>query len=161
MDGNFISKDPIGFRGGDVNLYRMVKNNPVNFVDPLGLFEWANPFTYWTNLYNYARETRIWGHNQYPREENSSMRHCVVSCMAASNFGTAGARIAGVGNEIQGLVLHDIPNLRGRISGEQPWAFQPQDLRDNERGFRCSERNRDTLDENDIRQNCIRSCQGR
>ena len=35
--GRFISKDPIGFAGGDVNLYRMVGNNPVNFVDPLGL----------------------------------------------------------------------------------------------------------------------------
>jgi len=35
--GRFISKDPIGFAGGDVNLYRYVGNNPVNFVDPLGL----------------------------------------------------------------------------------------------------------------------------
>ncbi len=33
----FISEDPIGFGGGDVNLYVMVGNNPVNFVDPLGL----------------------------------------------------------------------------------------------------------------------------
>lgn len=29
----FISEDPIGFAGGDVNLYRMVGNNPVNFVE--------------------------------------------------------------------------------------------------------------------------------
>ncbi|MBI3377424.1 MAG: RHS repeat protein [Nitrospirae bacterium] len=35
--GRFISKDPIGFGGGDVNLYRYVGNNPVNFVDPEGL----------------------------------------------------------------------------------------------------------------------------
>jgi RHS repeat-associated protein len=38
MEGRFISKDPIGFRGGDVNLYAMVLNNPINAVDPLGLF---------------------------------------------------------------------------------------------------------------------------
>jgi hypothetical protein len=51
--GRFISKDPIGFAGGDVNLYRYVDsvgkvpmetnlyqyagNNPINFIDPLGL----------------------------------------------------------------------------------------------------------------------------
>ncbi len=33
----FLTKDPIGLAGGDVNLYRMVQNNPINFVDPLGL----------------------------------------------------------------------------------------------------------------------------
>ena len=36
--GRFISEDPIGFDGGDVNLYAYVANNPVIFVDPEGLF---------------------------------------------------------------------------------------------------------------------------
>lgn len=35
--GRFVSPDPIGFRGGDANLYRYVGNNPVNRVDPFGL----------------------------------------------------------------------------------------------------------------------------
>ncbi len=35
--GRFLTKDPIGFAGGDVNLYRYVGNNPITFVDPLGL----------------------------------------------------------------------------------------------------------------------------
>jgi len=35
--GRFIEKDPIGFRAGDLNLYRYVSNNPVNLVDPMGL----------------------------------------------------------------------------------------------------------------------------
>jgi RHS repeat-associated protein len=35
--GRFISKDPIGFEGGDVNLFRYVKNNSVNWFDPRGL----------------------------------------------------------------------------------------------------------------------------
>ena len=34
--GRFISEDPIGFRDGDLNLYRYVGNNPVNQVDPSG-----------------------------------------------------------------------------------------------------------------------------
>ena len=34
--GTFISPDPIGFRGGDPNLYRYVVNNPINYIDPDG-----------------------------------------------------------------------------------------------------------------------------
>jgi RHS repeat-associated protein len=36
--GRFISQDPLGFDGGDVNLYIYAKNNPVLFSDPLGLW---------------------------------------------------------------------------------------------------------------------------
>ena len=36
--GRFLSEDPIGFWGGDVNLYGYVLNNPVNWVDPFGKF---------------------------------------------------------------------------------------------------------------------------
>ena len=35
--GRFLTKDPIGFAGGDGNLYRYVTNNPINWMDPLGL----------------------------------------------------------------------------------------------------------------------------
>jgi RHS repeat-associated protein len=40
--GRWTAKDPIGFGGGDTNLYGYVVNDPVNFVDPLGLLT----FTY-------------------------------------------------------------------------------------------------------------------
>jgi len=33
----FISEDPIGFAGGDPNLYAFVGGSPTNFTDPLGL----------------------------------------------------------------------------------------------------------------------------
>jgi len=35
--GRFISEDPIGFDGGDVNLMAYVRNNPVSGIDPSGL----------------------------------------------------------------------------------------------------------------------------
>ncbi|MBI4791547.1 MAG: RHS repeat-associated core domain-containing protein [Deltaproteobacteria bacterium] len=33
----FISEDPLGFDGGDLNLYAYVGNNPINRTDPSGL----------------------------------------------------------------------------------------------------------------------------
>lgn len=41
--GRFNSADPIGFAGGDVNLYAYVRNNPVTFDDPHGLIAPAIP----------------------------------------------------------------------------------------------------------------------
>ncbi len=35
--GRFVTKDPIGFGGGDVNLYGYVSNDPVNWRDSAGL----------------------------------------------------------------------------------------------------------------------------
>ena len=35
--GRFISEDPLGFDGGDTNLYAYASGNPVTFVDPNGL----------------------------------------------------------------------------------------------------------------------------
>jgi len=35
--GRFVSEDPVGFQGGDVNLYRYVSNRPVSMGDPSGL----------------------------------------------------------------------------------------------------------------------------
>ena len=40
MEGRFISRDPIGFDSGDVNLYSYVFNNPINLTDPSGNSPW-------------------------------------------------------------------------------------------------------------------------
>jgi RHS repeat-associated protein len=36
--GRFINKDPIGFAGGDTNLFAYSGNNPVSWIDPWGLW---------------------------------------------------------------------------------------------------------------------------
>ncbi|PXF55877.1 MAG: hypothetical protein C4B58_14500 [Deltaproteobacteria bacterium] len=38
--GRWTAKDPIGFAGGDTDLYGYCLNNPINAVDPLGLWRW-------------------------------------------------------------------------------------------------------------------------
>jgi RHS repeat-associated protein len=42
--GRWTAKDPIGFNGGDVNLYGYVESDPINFVDLFGLFDLGNAF---------------------------------------------------------------------------------------------------------------------
>ena len=36
--GRWISRDPILFAGGETSLYGYVGNDPINFIDPSGLF---------------------------------------------------------------------------------------------------------------------------
>jgi len=40
--GRFISEDPLGFAGSDINVYSYVGNNPISRVDPSGL-SWICP----------------------------------------------------------------------------------------------------------------------
>ncbi len=47
--GRFISEDPIGFAGGDVNRYGYVGENPTNATDPSGLYE--EDFHYYVTYY--------------------------------------------------------------------------------------------------------------
>ncbi|MBI4586444.1 MAG: PKD domain-containing protein [Planctomycetes bacterium] len=38
--GRWTAKDPLGFGGGDTNLYGYVQSDPVNLIDPSGLITW-------------------------------------------------------------------------------------------------------------------------
>ena len=55
--GRFASRDPIGFAGGDSNLYTYVRNNPVMLTDPSGLWpdiDIGNPLDWLSDAYDYG-----------------------------------------------------------------------------------------------------------
>jgi len=59
--GRFINRDPIGYDGGDANLYRYVGNRPTDLVDPMGLAHmWVGmPWPYRWEQFQAAR-TYYW-----------------------------------------------------------------------------------------------------
>jgi RHS repeat-associated protein len=48
--GQWLSRDPIGFDGGDWNLYRLVGNNPIHWLDPEGLVRLCCIWPFWGPL---------------------------------------------------------------------------------------------------------------
>jgi RHS repeat-associated protein len=54
--GRYLTKDPIGFSGGDVNLFRYTRNNPINFRDPQGLYD---EYVHFYKTYQWALEVGI------------------------------------------------------------------------------------------------------
>ena len=58
--GKWISEDPIGFDAGDVNLYRYVRNAPVELVDYLGLVLQASPIEIYVNKWEYFRSYKVY-----------------------------------------------------------------------------------------------------
>jgi RHS repeat-associated protein len=56
--GKWTAKDPIGFDGGDTNLYGYVLGDPVGFVDPMGLVN-LNLFENGSSDYYWAEQTGL------------------------------------------------------------------------------------------------------
>jgi len=60
--GRFMQPDPIGF-WADANLYRYVKNNPLRFVDPLGLVQqpwYQRAWNWWSDAVTSDDENSTW-----------------------------------------------------------------------------------------------------
>ena len=83
--GRFVTKDPIGFDGGDVNLYNYVGGSPINHTDPYGLFQFVNPYTYWRDFFRGSSD--LYRNFKDMRDANTigadKYFHCMGHCQAS------------------------------------------------------------------------------
>jgi len=63
--GRFTSEDPIGFEGGDINLYLYVKNQPVKLKDPSGLISPDEQMLYENEIKSMSEEREHWIKQQH------------------------------------------------------------------------------------------------
>ena len=89
MEGRFISKDPISFKGGDVNLYGYVQNNPVNYKDPKGTISvpgaiTVGVFTAWLAGFEHCME--IMTGTKLPRDPNTCPAPDPAKFAKAANY---------------------------------------------------------------------------
>ena len=133
-DRLFTAKDPIFFAGGDTNLYGAVQADPVNRVDPFGLFDWGYPIRYWGDFgggvgdfisnYRDMRKANTIGADKY--------FHCMANCQA-SRRGLGGRDAAELISETRELfdeyVKRDPPSAcnEDRSANRQGREGNPQD----------------------------------
>ena len=122
--GRWVSEDPIGFEGGDANLYRYCNNWAMNATDPLGFGLWS---WVWTGNWNASDEE--WdaaseGAGQYYLE-NAGKTHAALNAVGGG-AGGLGVAVSSTIALIEGDLLHDAvennanPNPPGGAANNLP-----------------------------------------
>ncbi len=107
--GKWTAKDPILFAGGDTNLFGYVLNDPVNFVDPLGLYvkHWFED-----SLPSWARDNRT------PEEREEA--HQAYNRDLAKRLGEAGG-LGLLHKKVESIILMD------HLVDFAEWLFHDED----------------------------------
>jgi len=92
----WTAKDPIGFNGGDTNLYGYVLNDPVNFIDPYGEVAWVAAGAVIGAAVNVAA-TYI---AAYRAGESVSARQFAAAAVSGAYAGAAGAIAGPLGGSV-------------------------------------------------------------
>jgi RHS repeat-associated protein len=71
--GRFVSRDPIGYRAGDANLYRMIFNQSLNGADPMGQQNYSVLGAFGVNPYDHSgNQARAYIQNNDPKDVGPS-----------------------------------------------------------------------------------------
>ena len=112
----YISQDPIGFAGGDVNFYSRVGNNPVNFVDPLGLFSINVGLEGFVGAFGFGGTGGIYGAYVHDPSQPWYKGWSAYTVVTYGGGGAGTVRGAGGGLYIGGSNASNICDLKG-LSG--------------------------------------------
>ncbi|VAX13117.1 hypothetical protein MNBD_GAMMA24-610, partial [hydrothermal vent metagenome] len=137
--GRFISEDPKGFEGGQVNLYAYVGGNPILLSDPSGLKvgDWWDLSANFGRTRAIAREELLKRPTQH-NDFGDAMRHAEWNRRTVEETNVFTAWVAGVGHELDNLVnggpwresMMDIHNnAEGRSAGLDRRPVNPSNLR--------------------------------
>jgi len=153
----FISEDPLGFAGGDVNLHAYVGSDPVNLLDPFGL-ETPDLREIVADIWNVGPlDTMAAARAQEHAERSAAkrepagrhngpqdaLRHCTWSCLMSEALGPEQAKAIG-----------DEHENAGDRSGQQPFPERQMDDANNGAG-RCVAQ---PFDEPGPKKSCIDKC---
>lgn len=100
--GRWTAKDPIGFLGGDVNLYGYVVNDPLNFVDPLGT-DWVRTTANISAgvgdalLFGYGDELRAWTDRQFGWNGGAVVDRCSGAYQVSTGATSVAMMVIGTG----------------------------------------------------------------
>jgi len=140
--GRFISPDPIGFAGGDTNLYAYALNDPVDLLDPdgrsplvlVGLGAVAIYIGYQLNEAFERGEAFADSFNFADYKRTDALQHCYASCSGSLEVGRAITGAGGAFKEIADAVFGDQDaketvadldnNLAGRDCAADPYATE-------------------------------------
>ena len=120
--GKWTSKDPIGFAGGDSNLYGYVLGDPVNLVDPTG----ENPFLFFlffVGLTEYLNSPSV-GENPAQGVPPTSLLLPLPALAQAEGLLCKTARSEGLGNPFKNKTAEQIDKMF-RKKGFEPRGRDP------------------------------------
>ncbi|MEO0552779.1 MAG: hypothetical protein AAF149_06260, partial [Bacteroidota bacterium] len=109
---------------------------PEFFSNSIDGWSTANSGAWYINdQLSFSLKAASWGHKYFPNPNFDKLRHTIASFTTASKYGVINAKQFTSANEFLGFIMHDIPNLGSRLSGESTWAFEFQDFQNNSIGF--------------------------